>query len=175
VFYDLVPRLPKVPRRKAIGLPRLAGHEDVGHVEINAEGYLYIYTPTFSLDFNPDHWEITLVFDRDDDPLPNEEDRTLKAHPLGWERVELFRGIPRDDEEALDHTAYVDDDEEGPVRWSSGEHVPRVVITYHYADVELPYSDRRRIIWHEDYESFIVPSIDGPLLFHIESWYDTES
>lgn len=156
--------------RKVIRLPRLGGRGGVGHVEVNLEGYFYLFTPAFSLDINPDNWEVEFVVERDDDPLPNPEDRPVQGHPEGFTRVELFRDVPRDSYEARDHSAYVDDDEEGPVRWSSGEYVHCLLFTYHYEDTELPFNERRRMNLNSDYEKRVIPTIDGPLVVHIETW-----
>lgn len=156
--------------RKAVRLPRLGGRSDVGHLEVNLEGYFYLYTPTFSLDINPDNWEVEFVVERDDEPLPNPETRPVRSHPEGFAQAELFRDVPRNSSEAHDHSAYVDDDEEGPLRWSSGEYVHCLLFTYHYEDTQLPYADRRRMNLHADYEKRLIPTIDGPLAVHIETW-----
>lgn len=156
--------------RKVISLPPFGERGAIGHVEVNLEGYFYLYTPTFNLDINPDNWEVAFMVERDDDPLPNPEERPVHSHPQGFVQVELFRDVPRDSDEARDHTAYVDDDEEGPVRWSSGEHAQRLLFTYHYEDTQLPFEDQRRMNLHADYEKRLIPTIDGPLIIHIETW-----
>lgn len=164
-------RLPKTQYRKAIELPALRERSEVGHVLINLEGYFYNETPLIS--FPPGPWTVNIMVERDDDPLPNEDEREYKPHPGGWKFIELFRGIARDSGEALDHDAYQEDDEDD-IRWSSGEHTHHVLITYHYAETPVPDPDRRSMTAHSDYEFRTVPTIDGPVIVHIESWFKTE-
>lgn len=159
----------KTAYRKGIVLPELRERDEVGHVLINLEGYFYIETPLIM--FPPGPWTVNILVERDDDPLPNEEEREYKRHPEGWEFIELFRGIARDSLEALDHDAYQEDDDD--IRWSSGEYTHHLLITYHYEETELPDADRRSIVHHPDYEFRTVPTIDGPVTIHIESWFKT--
>jgi len=170
---------PALPRRKAIRLPRL-DERGVGHVHLDLEGYFYVGTETINLDINPDNWAVPIIVERDDDPLPEPAERPRRENPEGWKRIRLFETVARDSDEALD---FVPRECENPdcecegtgtdcdfTRWTSGEYENHLLITYHYEATPVPDEDLRGISAHADYEKRIVPTIDGPLVIHIETW-----